>query len=495
MTVAIRHEADVSTDHPGIDAQAIDAKRARWAGAEPVAPIARPREIGGTVNFANTTPNPLILLAGPANCMYDTNYPLNAGDTPGSDFLAQLNGAMLMPGVTLTTRTTKSSDTQDSRYATTSSDVLTAYASAVSNNYSWFKKTASMGRYLPEIPARSTLPAEITGSQAQLIQTLLQQQAQDSLEEDGAIDQLYIEASMSLGFTLALASAFEVTSDVPGIDQVLAIIEDIIDVFLSSCNGTSGAFVAGATDAKHPWRQFVGLYTWAQSGKVDPQLFVAPSGETPYQPYANGMVARTFTTPVSASTTVVTDDQLNALSTPTSDPLGATTTFAFAQPDYNAEYPADIALNGRTVTCGLNPKDVGSQSASMRALTSNGTQWFLTQYPQTAWQRLNDVRVVTSTMPTSPSGANAYVDAFTFLPANADGLMSVYTSPDGATWDAPILIPKGGSTTTIPSSRIARLVQCTSQSIETWANPVTVNGRRVVMGTRIMSDIVLGPDA
>lgn len=495
VMVGIRHEADVNADHPGIDAQAVDARLARWQGAEPVAPIARPREIGGTVNFANTTPNPLILLAGPANCMYDTNYPLNAGDTPGSDFLAQLNGALLMPGVTLTTKTTKSSDTQDSRYATTSSDVLNAYASAVSNNYAWFKKTATMGRYLPDLPALSTLPPEITGSQAQLIQTLLQQQAQDSLEDDGAIDQLYIDASMSLGFTLGLTAAFEVTADVPGIDQVLAIIEDIMDVFLSSCSGTAGAFVAGATDAKHPWRQFIGLYDWAQNGKVNPQLFVAPSGETAYQPYSNGMVARVFTTPMSTSTALVTDDQVNALSTPASDPIGATTTFSFAEPDLNAEYPAEVSINGRTVTCGLNPKDAAGQTAAMGALTARGTQWFLTQYPQSAWQRLTDVTVATSTMPTRPSGVDAYVDAVTYLPTNADGLVSVYTSPDGTTWDDPILIPKGGATVTIPSSRTARLVQCTVQSIETWNNPVTVNGRRVVMGTRIMSDMVLGPDA
>jgi hypothetical protein len=48
---------------------------------------------------------------------------------------------------------------------------------------------------------------------------------------------------------------------------------------------------------------------------------------------------------------------------------------------------------------------------------------------------------------------------------------------------------------TIPASTTARLVQCTVQSVESWRNPVTINGRRVIMGTRVMSDMVLGPDA
>lgn len=489
VTVGVRHDVDTDATHPGIDAQGIDARISRWGGADPVAPMGQLRGISSNIAFVNSTPNPLVLLAGPANCIYDSNYPLQAGSDNASDFLAQLNGAVVPAGVTLTTSTSSSQDTGDNKYVTQSGSVFAAYSAAVTSTYQWFSKTSAKGT-LPRIPAKGTLPAEITGSQAQLVQSLLIELAQDSTAEGAVVDNIYTGASTAAGGGLIWASAAD-AFDLPGIDQVLGIIGVLIDVFDTSCESSYGSLLVGATDATHPWRQFVGLYNW---NVAVPELLKGPKNES-YRPYVNGMVVNVWSTPQSMDTSDVSADQLQMNFEPLPQPRQYLVTYTFAEPDNNADYPADVTISGRTVTCALDPRDKTSQQQAMNAITAHGTSWFLTGYPNAVWQKLADATTATTYMPMPWMGVNSYVDGIGYAAPGTSGVVSVYTSADGQNWSAPILAAPNSSSVTIPTGTPARLVQCTTQSVETWNDPITYNGRRVIMGTRVMSDMVLGPDA
>ncbi|MEI8083577.1 MAG: hypothetical protein WCI74_17205, partial [Actinomycetes bacterium] len=489
VTVGIRHEADVDAEHPGIDAQAIDARIARWGGQAPVPPVVETRGTGRDVTYVNATPNPLVLLGGPVNCMYDANYPLETGSNQKSDFLAQVNGAVLPPGVSLTTASSNSGNTGDTKFATTSAAVFAAYSAAMTSTYQWFSGTSARTS-LPKLPSKASLPPGVTGTQAQLIQSLIVQVTQDALSAGGTFGYIYDSASLAAGAGIAWAGATG-AFDLPGIDQVLAIIGVLIDDLLSSCSDVQGAFLAGATDATHPWRQFTGLYAWNGGA---PYL-LASSKKVQYRPYANGMIVSVFASPQSSDLSSATADQLDLNVMPGSAKQLPAITFTFTEPDYNADYPADISISGRTVSCALDGRDVPGQSQAMNAITSNGTVWFLTAFPTAVWQKLNNATIGTQTMPTSPVGANAYADGMGYAAPGTPGIVTVYTSPDGQSWSAPLAAAANSTSVTIPASTTARLIQCTVQSVESWRNPVTINGRRVIMGTRVMSDMVLGPDA
>ena len=488
VTVGIRHEADIDAAHPGIDAQAIDARIAHWGGAAPTPPVEM-RGTGRPVTYVNATPNPLVLLGGPVNCMYDVNYPLETGSNDKSDFLAQVNGAVLPPGVTLTTASSNSGNTGDSKYATTSTAVFAAYSAAMTSTYQWFSGTSAKSS-MPKLPSKASLPPGVTGTQAQLIQSLIAQATQDSLTAGGTFDYIYDTASLAAGGAIAWAGAAE-AFDLPGIDQVLAIIGVIIDDFVNSCNDVKGAFLAGATDATHPWRQFTGLYAWNGGAP----FLLTSSEKVPYRPYANGMIVNVFATPQSGDLSSVTADQLDLNVLPVSDKSLPAVMFTFAEPDFNADYPADISISGRTVTCALDDRDVPVQTRAMNAITASGTSWFLTAFPTPVWQKLSNSATGTQVMPSSPAGANAYADGMGYAAPGTPGIVTVYTSADGQNWSDPIAASANSTSVTIPASTTARLVQCTVQSVESWRNPITINGRRVIMGTRVMSDMVLGPDA
>lgn len=490
VTVGIRHEADIDAAHPGIDAQAIDARIAHWGGAAPTPPV-QTRGTGRPVTYVNATPNPLVLLGGPVNCMYDANYPLETGSNDKSDFLAQVNGAVLPPGVTLTTASSNSGNTGDSKYATTSAAVFAAYSAAMTSTYQWFSGTSAKSS-LPKLPPKASLPPGVTGTQAQLIQSLIAQATQDSLSAGGTFDYIYDSASLAVGGAVAWAGAAG-AFDLPGIDQVLAIIGVLIDDLTNSCSDVKGAFLAGATDATHPWRQFTGLYAWNGGAP----FLLTSSSKVQYRPYANGMIVNVFATPlpIIPDLSSVSADQLDLNVLPVSDKSLPAVMFTFTEPDYNADYPADISISGRTVACALDSRDASSQTQAMNAITANGTSWFLTAFPTPVWQKLNNSAMGTQVMPTSPAGASAYADGMGYAAPGTPGIVTVYTSADGQTWSDPLTAAANSASVTIPASTTARLVQCTVQSIESWRNPITVNGRRVIMGTRVMSDMVLGPDA
>jgi hypothetical protein len=490
VTVGIRHEADIDAAHPGIDAQAIDARIAHWGGAAPTPPVEM-RGTGRPVTYVNATPNPLVLLGGPVNCMYDVNYPLETGSNDKSDFLAQVNGAVLPPGVTLTTASSNSGNTGDSKYATTSTAVFAAYSAAMTSTYQWFSGTSAKSS-LPKLPSKASLPPGVTGTQAQLIQSLIAQTTQDSLSAGGTFDYIYDSASLAVGGAVAWAGAAG-AFDLPGIDQVLAIIGVLIDDLTNSCSDVKGAFLAGATDATHPWRQFTGLYAW-NSGAP---FLLTSSSKVQYRPYANGMVVNVFATPlpIIPDLSSVAADQLDLNVLPVSDKSLPAVTFTFTEPDFNADYPADISLSGRTVTCALDGRDASSQTQAMNAITASGTSWFLTAFPTPVWQKLNNSAIGTQVMPSSPAGANAYADGMGYAAPGTPGIVTVYTSADGQNWSDPLTAAANSASVTIPAATRARLVQCTVQSVESWRNPITVNGRRAIMGTRVMSDMVLGPDA
>ena len=490
VTVGMRQEADLDAVHPGIDAQAIDARIAHWGGAAPTPPV-QTRGTGRPVTYVNATPNPLVLLGGPVNCMYDANYPLETGSNTNSDFLAQVNGALLPPGVTLTTATSNSGNTGDSKYATTSGLVFAAYSAAMTSTYQWFSGTSAKST-LPKLPSKSSLPPGVTGTQAQLIQSLIAQATQDSLSDGGTFDYIYDTASLAAGGAIAWAGAAE-AFDLPGIDQVLAIIGVIIDDLTNSCSDVKGAFLAGATDATHPWRQFTGLYAWNGGAP----FLLTSSKKVQYRPYANGMIVNVFATPlpIIPDLSSVSADQLDLNILPVSDKSLPAAMFTFTEPDYNADYPADISISGRTVTCALDGRDASSQTQAMNAITANGTSWFLTAFPTPVWQKLDNSAMGTQVMPTSPAGASAYADGMGYAAPGTPGIVTVYTSADGQNWSDPLTAAANSASVTIPASTTARLVQCTVQSVESWKNPITINGRRVIMGTRVMSDMVLGPDS
>ncbi len=488
VTVGIRHEADIDAAHPGIDAQAIDARISHWGGAAPTPPV-QVRGTGRPVTYVNATPNPLVLLGGPVNCMYDVNYPLETGSNDKSDFLAQVNGAVLPPGVTLTTASSNSGNTGDSKYATTSTAVFAAYSAAMTSTYQWFSGTSAKSS-LPKLPSKASLPPGVTGTQAQLIQSLIAQATQDSLSAGGTFDYIYDSASLAVGGAVAWAGAAG-AFDLPGIDQVLAIIGVLIDDLTNSCSDVKGAFLAGATDATHPWRQFTGLYAWNGGAP----FLLTSSSKVQYRPYANGMVVNVFATPQSGDLSSVSADQLDLNVLPVSDKSLPAVMFTFTEPDYNADYPADISISGRTVTCALDGRDVPGQTQAMNAITANGTSWFLTAFPTPVWQKLNNSAMGTQVMPSSPAGANAYADGMGYAAPGTPGIVTVYTSADGQNWSDPLTAAANSTSVTIPAATTARLVQCTVQSVESWRNPITINGRRVIMGTRVMSDMVLGPDA
>lgn len=477
VSVGIRHEVHVAAGRVTPDAIGLGQGSARWGGPAPRAWMGAVRGTQDVVRMQNGTSNPLVLLAGPVNCMYDSNYPLAAGSDDKTNFLAQLNGSILPAGATIATVTENSGDIQDSKYATTSNAVFAAYTSALTSAYRWFNSTSAKAT-LPQFPSGDSLPAGVTGTVKQLTQEVIAQATQGALAKQGALDTMYNNATTIVGGILIMAEI-----DVPGLDQIFAIIGDIVDVFVSGCDGQKGVFVVGATDATHPWRQFASLYQW-NNGKT---AIYKASGSTQYVPYANGMVANIYSeTPYSSRADVSYDNLYQLMS-----PQGDQNIWIFSEPDYNADYPADISIKGRTISCPLDPRDARSQVQAMAAATTQGQTQVLSVWPNQVWTSLTDATKTSTTMPTNLE----YVDGINFVPTNGQGYVTAFTSADGVTWSDPLISAPGSSTVTIPASSPARLVQCSVQSTEGWQNSVTTNGRHALMGTRIMSDMVVGPDA
>lgn len=107
-----------------------------------------------------------------------------------------------------------------------------------------------------------------------------------------------------------------------------------------------------------------------------------------------------------------------------------------------------------------------------------------------------------SQLTATPPASYAY--GWNYIPPQASGTTMIYASRDGVTWDDSVLLDPGVTTYSIPASVEARYVQCTTQATETFGVAggsaaaggivTAADGRPLLMGTRIMSDVVEGPD-
>ena len=446
----------------------------------------------GTITVLNNTPNPILVLSGPVSCIYDNAYLFTYSKDKDSH-LGGMNGSLLMAGQSVDLPIVKDASDLDSRETMyVSNTILQNWLGSVVNTYGWLLN----GPLADQLPKLAAADIGMVASEAQVIGRMVSAPAVDRLATEGVFNTFYNAISLAVGYTLDLLVAFEVIAKtVPFLDQILAIVGDIIAGAENICSSThEGLFMVGAIDVVEPWRQFAGVYDWNQ-GLVK---FAPGTKNDTYLPYANGMVAYDQTQLVS-EWDFVSDDAATTLSLPFDDgcPGCGEWTFAFTEPDpaYSANFPARIGLTGRTVSCALDPRDAARQTQVFNRFEAAGTQYFLPGWPNAVWDLIDSTSAsdITQTMPTTPAPPANYAVGLNYVPPGAQPTTTIYTSADGLTWADPVNIPAGQSWT-IPASTPAKLVQCTVQMAETFTEVTTINGRSLIMGTRVMSDVIQGPD-
>lgn len=488
VRIGVRQEAD-TLPAPGRESLAIASARVRWGGARPTTPPV-PRTDTGDITMTNNTSHPLVLLSGGFSCIYDSLY-LATYSTNHASYVGELNGTVLPAGRTITSPIQKDASDLDWRdsYAI-STRILQDWTAGLTNAYNWMAASGNQ----PSLPTLALPDESYATARAELVSQMLAATFTDTADAKANAADFYNYFTLASGFGFAFADAFEALDAIPILDQVFAIIGDIIAIADDLCSSThDGYFMVGASDMAQPWRQFSGVYNWHEGNIQLPMS----KDDTPWTPYANGMVSYPQTQLDSDYTTVAADG-LQSLVMP-ARATGGHPQWIFTEPDapYQAALPPVVTLQGRQASCALPPADVRTQTASLNTLAARGTSWFLTQFPQAAWQPVNATSPSQFQLvvpPASPAAPNNYADALGYLPPQAVSTVRFYLSPDGQNWDDSVLLAAGTSTYTIPTTVHAAVLQCTMQAAETFSGVTSANGRRVLLGTRLMSSIVPGPD-
>ena len=489
VSVLLRHEADTDPARPGFDDLGSAGDSARLGGEA----LSVPRELRdspGTVSLANNTPNPLVLLVGPAQCMYDTVYAWGTESADGGgSYLGSANGTLLLPGQRISIKVDKDAQTLDGKESNGSgTEVIADYQLAVSSAYRLAQ--AEGDTELPEI----ALPeGESSGTWDELIK-------ESSLFVVGVVNWVAEGAGVTEALLAALGAAEIAETFSFVLDVALQFIEIagvIAELFDNGCGGAPGYILIGATDVAQPWRSTSQTYSWNGANPVPAQVKNSSGDKVNATPSFNGMVMNTFT-PI--LTPPVQSAWLPALNDPGSNndvglwnPVNKGTTFSwnFTEPSTAVAGKSTISVAGRVVTCGNPDADRFTQAVAATGIPAVGMWLSQNSYAYYSMASGAAVRPNVNLWPQDYFVGEGYVFA-------GHSSMAVYATsgvPDSSgsiTWST-VLVPPGASQVAIPSTTKAAWVKCGVQIPEMMAGDLPTD-RTLLLGTNVPSDTVPGPD-
>ncbi len=489
VSVLLRHEIDSDPARPGYDDLGTAGDSARLSG-EPLALPHEVRDSPGTVWFENTTPNPVVLLSGPAQCMYDTVYAWGTlSDDGGGSYLGSANGTLLYPGQRIGVKVDKDSQTLDGKESNgQGTDVIADYQQAIASAYK--VQQASGDSELPQIlvPDSSTTDwSEMRKESALFVLGIL-----NWVTEGAGVTETLLTA---LGLT-SIVETFGFALDV-AVDFI-EIVGVIVELFENGCGGAPGYILIGATDAHQPWRSTSQTYSWNSANPIPAEFKDSSGDKVPASPAFNGLVMNTATAqyvpPVQpAWIPILQNPALNndrALWYP--DKSSSNFSWTFTEPDTAVTRKSTISIAGRVVSCG-NPQ-LSSFVATMNAQGIPAVGMWKSQTDYGYYDMGTGAAIVAPSIGRWPS--DYFVgEAYVF---NGHSQMAVYATsgvPDSSgniDWTS-IMVPPGATQVAIPASTNAAWVKCAVQVPEMMTGDL-VTDRTILLGTNVPSDTVPGPD-
>lgn len=501
VRVRLTQSTDLSRSWPGREARGVVESRARWGGRAPSTPPVPIRASGQTVTMQNSTGSPLVLLAGPAQCIYD-NYYATTQRTNQQSFLGSMNGALLPPGTSLTVAITKDDEDLDGH----NNDffyqrVIDDYEQALQDSYAWLQLTGMPTLPQMDFPYASDNPLGLPAKLWQSIGLFVGHSLLDFAGEAGLWNTTWAGLISQFpdyaGAISRIAVAVEpyVDLSVAYFEVVIAIFQGLYTLFTNGCNSNPGYFLVGATDAYHPWRTFAQVYNW-NGGDI--QNAYDKQAQRTYIATANGMIVQSAPAAAVDPTSVV-DNDLQAAFLPSGSK--GNPVFTFQQPPHQAQSPAVVSVNRatRTVTCSLTGSDASALDANLAAQTANGPTAVMPVYPVPLWTSLT-TGATEPIPPLSPAWPRDYLVGFHYVTPAVLPTATVYWSENGQDFNTSMRIPAGATSVVIPESSAlipaANLVTCVVQAPEMWnvgQSPIP-SMRGVLTGTMVPSDVAKGPD-
>lgn len=427
----------------------------------------------GQVRLSNGTDNPLVVMAGPNSCMYDSLYGSTYSGNHGSQ-LGTMNGVILQPGQAIQAYVLNDKSDLDGREDNQDGNgVLSDYNTYLNDAYA-----QAASRYPQDLPELIIPDGDDESPWLDMdlsIGFFGREVTENVIDEEGLWGAFAQEAGSEEGLTEAEIDAFApfletVATGVEFFEEpVVEIVLELVTLFENSCMTHDGYMMVGATDQAHPWRQFAQVYDWGDANPTIP----AP-GTQGFASLANGIVGNV----VQATGDVTADSPVQSSQPTTSNGVS---TWMFTEADEPVDDPAIVSWTPgtRDVTC--RPKDAAAliPPAQVTPRVYDALPPYL---------KLRDF----SGNSASAAGRapSDWLVGLHYISGDATG--SVHYSADGQTWKD-IDIPQGQDTVTLPDSAKAVLVKCDLQVAEIFSR-ATTSGRDALMGTRVASDIVTGPD-
>jgi hypothetical protein len=477
IRVVFRHHRDTSPAR-GIHEDLVSVgARARNGGHRLRLPAGRTTlssSSAGIVRLANTTSNPLVTMAGPSSCMYDSvyNYGTYSGDH--GSHLGTMNGVILQPGQSIASYVLNdTSDLDGLEDNGQGTPVLADYNDFLNDAYAQAAK-----RNAPNLP-ELLIPAgddESPWLDMDLSIGFFAREVVKEIVDEGGLWETFASAA---GDEAGLEEA-ELEAFAPFLETVatgtelfeepfVELVAELITLFERSCDTHDGYIMIGATDQNHPWRQFAQVYDWGHAKPAVP-----PPGSQGFTSLSNGLVGNQATrfplwvapdSPIESSEPTWVDNSSPQISS-----------WSFTESDTPVDDPAIVSWQpgSRDVTC--RPNDPS------RLDPPAGT-------PST-YDSLPPYQVLRHLDGSPADATNTYAVGLHYITGASTA--SVHYSRDGQTWQD-LDIPAGDDTVTLPDDGNAVLVKCDVQVAEVFSK-ATVSGRTAIMGTRIPSDIIVGPD-
>lgn len=473
VKVVFRHYRDASKQRRIHEDIASVGATARFGGYR----LRQPRRTtlssssAGTVMLFNETANPLVIMAGPNSCMYDSMYGATYSGDHGSH-LGTLNGVILQPAQSISAYVLNDKSDLDGQeennYGTQVFDDYNDYL-----NDAWAQASAAGTPTLPELDLPEGDDESPWLDMDLSMGFFGREMLSELLDDEGLWGTFAAGEGAAAGLTETEIDAFAPFLETVATgaelfeEPVVEVVLELYELFANSCMSHDGYITIGAMDQTHPWRQFMQVYDW---GNAQPS--VPKPGKQGYTSLNNGIVGSV----VSSTGTTAPDSP-----TQSSEPWILTTTpttsiWYFREADTPVDQPAQISWDKgtRDVTCeAADPYTVG--------------------YPDivpAAYDSMPPYQVTKYFDGSSAAGAGNYLIGLHYITGQSTGV--VHYSQDGITWQD-VDIPQWESTVTLPKDGKAVLVKCDLQVNEIFSN-ATLSGRKALMGTRVTSDIINGPD-
>ena len=476
IRVVFRHYRDGSPTSSIHEDVASVGARARNGGHKlrlPAPRAALASSSPGQVRLSNGTNNPLVAMAGPNSCMYDSLYGSTYSGDHGSQ-LGTMNGVILAPGQSIQAYVLDDKSDLDGREDNQDGDgVLQDYNDYLNDAYA--QASSQYPQDLPELIIPDGDDESPWVDMDLSIGFFGREVTKNVVDEEGLWGTFAKAAGSEEGLTEEEIDAYAPFLETVStgvelfLEPVVELVLELLTLFDNSCMTHDGYMMVGATDQAHPWRQFAQIYDWGSANPLVPK-----PGAQGFTSLANGIVGNVVTT-IGSSTA----DSPSQSSQPNT--ANGVSTWTFTEADQPVDDPAIVswAPGTRDVTC--RPKDPATLIPP--AGLSPRVYDMLPPY-----RAIRDFAGNAA----SPSGSvpNDWLVGLHYISGDSTG--SVHYSTDGQTW-SDLDIPAGQDTVTLPGNAQAVLVKCDLQVAEVFSH-ATTSGRKALMGTRIASDIVTGPD-